>query len=662
MVRKWSLVWFLSVGMMPLGVWALGLGDINLHSALNQNFAADIKLLSVAKGEIDGIKVVLASKEAFDRVGAERPYILTKLHFKTERLDDGEVVIQVTSREAIQEPFLNFLIEVNWPKGRMVREYTVLLDPPLTLDRKPAPVQVTEASVTSVSPPEEVSSYEDVTEDTPSASAGEYGPVRRTETLWKITKQVGHDGVGMHQMMMSLFRANPHAFYRDNINNLKVGQIFRVPSREEVMALGAGEARELYRQQMQEWQIEKASVTPVPLGETLPAAVKPVEKGKAPVGLSEAELRIATAHSEGEGEAGPGEDLKAAETIAYLEQGLLVAQEATESAIQQGDELHSRVTDLEGQLNDLQRLLALKTEQLARMQAAASRPAGATPAVESFGKPQDQENLLDTLFSHVALIAVAVGVVVILLALLWIVVRRRQELGEDFQESILINTHREESDDATLEDTDIIDDQDEASLFPDDFSPNNMDMLQDGAGELDYSLLSDASPMEQVAEETDKQPIPDDHSFILDDADDLEVLDNADDLEILDNADDLEILDDADNLEVLDDADDLEALAQLLPGGDDPKNQEEGITDFPQDEKEIDILSLDDLELDVEEGSTGDKEAVTDIYEVTTKLDLARAYVDMGDADGARELLEEVLKEGDEAQKQAAQKIVEQFS
>ncbi|MCW8847684.1 MAG: pilus assembly protein FimV, partial [Sedimenticola sp.] len=130
MVRKLSLAMALVLGVSPLSSLAVGLGDIQLKSALNQYLDAEINLLSVDKDEISDIKVTLASPEAFRRSGIERPFILSKLRFQADETKDGKTIIRVSSRDPIREPFLNFLIEVNWPKGKLLREYTVLLDPP----------------------------------------------------------------------------------------------------------------------------------------------------------------------------------------------------------------------------------------------------------------------------------------------------------------------------------------------------------------------------------------------------------------------------------------------------------------------------------------------------------------------------------------------------
>ena len=146
MIRKLSLAVAVAAALSPVGAFALGLGEINSQSALNQKFKAEIDLLSVDQEEIQDLRVNLASDDAFQRAGIERLFILTGLKFEPMYSATGQPVISVTSEDPIREPFLNFLLEVNWPKGRLVREFTVLLDPPVTLNRAPAPVSTPRVS------------------------------------------------------------------------------------------------------------------------------------------------------------------------------------------------------------------------------------------------------------------------------------------------------------------------------------------------------------------------------------------------------------------------------------------------------------------------------------------------------------------------------------
>lgn len=143
MMRK--LVIFLAAAVlviMPLAANALGFGNIKLNSALDEPMDANIELLSPTPDDIENLKVNLASSATFMRAGVDRPILLEKLKFAVKQQNDGTYFIHITSRERVREPFLDFLLEMEWQNGRMVREYTVLLDPPGTPRKAPAVVEV----------------------------------------------------------------------------------------------------------------------------------------------------------------------------------------------------------------------------------------------------------------------------------------------------------------------------------------------------------------------------------------------------------------------------------------------------------------------------------------------------------------------------------------
>ena len=381
MVRKLSLAIALALGVTPLAVYSLGLGDIKTRSGLNQKFQADIELLSVESEEMGDIRASLASEEAFAEAGVNRPYFLSQLKFKPIRLPNGESIIRVTSGDPVREPFLNFLIELNWPNGRIFREFTVLLDPPVTLQRRVVPVQA--ATVSGKQTARRGSpSGSDRSAAVGSGGISEYGPTRRNDTLWKIASEVRHSGTSMEQMMMAMFQANPQAFIKRNINNLKIGEILRVPERDVVLSMTASEARIAFRDQLENWRADRAEpALAQPAGgmETAAAEAEAAGQDGAETSVAaeeeagaepEAELKIArmqTAEEAGKSIA-DSTDIKQSSTS--LKEDLLDAREMRESALEETKELKGRVESLASQLEDLQRLLELKDEQLARLQAA----------------------------------------------------------------------------------------------------------------------------------------------------------------------------------------------------------------------------------------------------------------------------------------------------
>ena len=162
------------LGFFNQGVQALGLGKITVTSALNQPLSAQIALTSVRPGETDEMLVKLASEQAFSQAGVDRPFYLTRLRFNVVTNTDGTKAIQITSDQPVKEPFLSFLVDVDWTRGRLVREYTVLLDPPVYTTRNnerlantaPVPVTAPQVATPSTVPPALIQRTPDVDDGT----------------------------------------------------------------------------------------------------------------------------------------------------------------------------------------------------------------------------------------------------------------------------------------------------------------------------------------------------------------------------------------------------------------------------------------------------------------------------------------------------------------
>jgi pilus assembly protein FimV len=122
-------VLLLSALMSPSALYALGLGEIRLNSALNQPFDAEIELVSAAPEDLDALRAALAPTDTFQRYGLDKPAFLSDFTFRVTR-SGGRDVLRITSPRPVTEPFVTLLVEASWPRGRLLREYTVLLDPP----------------------------------------------------------------------------------------------------------------------------------------------------------------------------------------------------------------------------------------------------------------------------------------------------------------------------------------------------------------------------------------------------------------------------------------------------------------------------------------------------------------------------------------------------
>ncbi|MDZ7922993.1 MAG: FimV/HubP family polar landmark protein [Marinagarivorans sp.] len=213
---------------------ALGLGEIKVTSLLNQPLEAEIQLLQVRELTAQEILVGLGTPEDFSRVGIDRPFLLNDLKFAVDMTGPNGPVIHVSSTRSIVEPFLNFIIQTHWPSGKLLREYTVLLDLPVFSN---APVRAVQAA-RSQSPVQQRQARPDtsarVAEDS-AMDGNTYGPVSSSDTLWSIAAQSrsGND-VSMQQTMLAIQRLNPDAFINGNMNLLKKGAVLRLPDEQDV--------------------------------------------------------------------------------------------------------------------------------------------------------------------------------------------------------------------------------------------------------------------------------------------------------------------------------------------------------------------------------------------------------------------------------------------
>ncbi len=373
MFRKSALAMAMLGSLASANVAALGLGEIDLKSALNQPLNAEIELLSATSAELGQIKVTIGSSDAFENAGIDRPVFLSKFKFNVKTNAEGKPVVQITSRDVVREPFLDFLVELSWSKGRLVREYTVLVDPPVTMPAA-APIPQTPAVRSSVPYTPAVAPATHVTHTArmPPAYAapGEYGPTRRNDTLWRIAQQVRPDSdVSIEQTMQGLLRANPEAFVNNNINDLKAGYVLRVPSREELTSVSRAEAARESRAQYAVWREARGILTPTPSEATVQAALPgtstPVESHLTLVSPDTAEGGASNASAE------TGAELET------MQQDLLMANEALEAQRRQSEDMSQRLSVLEEQIVNMQRLIQLKDDELARLQSRA----GEEPAV-----------------------------------------------------------------------------------------------------------------------------------------------------------------------------------------------------------------------------------------------------------------------------------------
>ncbi|MFT3791744.1 MAG: FimV/HubP family polar landmark protein [Rudaea sp.] len=371
----------IALGMAASQAFALGLGPIQIKSGLNQPLLAEIPVVTDTATEADDLHVDLASAEDFQRVGLSRARVTVPIEFTVANSGHGKV-IRLTTKEAVREPFLDFLIEAIWSKGKLLREYTVLLDPPVTAPavlatapgaaEKPKPVEA--APRAPVNQPRAVEAPRPATPAAPAAASpraaakaeqsGEY-TVQRGDTLSQIANERVDDERDFNRMLLALYKANPGAF-AGNINVLKTGAVLRIPSAAEVQATGTlREAAMAVRAQNEAWRGGAATV--VANTGAAPAADKSAAPANAEAASRSERLALVPpsgADSDGgasRGGAGGGKSTA-------LHADLARTKEALSNREQETNELKSRVSQLEDINEKSQRLISLKDSQIAELQ------------------------------------------------------------------------------------------------------------------------------------------------------------------------------------------------------------------------------------------------------------------------------------------------------
>ena len=239
---------------------ALGLGRLNVQSALGETLRAEIELTSLSPEEENGLRVRVAAPDAFRAQGLDYNAVLAGAQVQLVRQANGRAVLRIQSERAVQEPFLDLLLDIRWSTGRLNREFTLLFDPPGSAR---APVAPAEAAAPVVAPVVSQAAPAPGTAQpraaapaapaAPSAPRGEPASaadgilVRAGDSLSRLASRYRLDGVSLDQMLVGLFRENPEAFIGSNMNLLRAGSRLRVPGRDGMAALPADEARRLVR-------------------------------------------------------------------------------------------------------------------------------------------------------------------------------------------------------------------------------------------------------------------------------------------------------------------------------------------------------------------------------------------------------------------------------
>ncbi len=372
-VRKLAVALALAGGLGSGLAQALGMGEGRMLTNLNEPLRAEIELSEPGELSADQIKVSLASEADFERAGLRRMDVLRRLEFEVVEVASG-YQIQVTSDGPIREPFLNFLVELTWPNGRLLREYSFLVDPPSrSTDQQAIGPTADTGSGDTRTGQQRRDAAEPERQQAPSRRAGEapdeYGPTGTDDTLWGIAGQVSPSGdLSRHQVMLAIQEANPNAFMNNNINQLRRGQVLRIPSEEAMRSRSRQEAIQQVmaqneRHQQGSGQAAAGADAPGASSQTSSAATSQAAGSSSGADGGD-ELRILVADDGSNGEDGTTAGMGDGEG----DERLAAALEELDRAERDREELSERLADLEDQIKTMSQLIELKDDQLAEME------------------------------------------------------------------------------------------------------------------------------------------------------------------------------------------------------------------------------------------------------------------------------------------------------
>ncbi|WP_207832172.1 FimV/HubP family polar landmark protein [Pseudomonas sp. 43(2021)] len=389
---------------------ALGLGELTLKSAQNQPLDAEIELLDVRDLTAAEVAPSLAPPEEFSKAGVALPTYLEDLTFTPVINPNGKSVLRVTSSQPLPGPVVKFLVQVMWPQGRLLRDYSVLLDQAKAQGDKPAAGNVAPAVT----------------------GAGSYTTQRR-DTLWQIAAR-NTQGGSIQQTMIAIQALNPDAFIGNNINQLKVGQVLRLPDQQQIQNIPQGEATAEVAEQYAAWREGRRLG---PRARQLDATRRGAAEA-APARIAQGDnLRLVS----------PGNQAGADQAKA-LSDKLAVAQESLDTSRRDNEELKSRMADLQSQLDKLQRLIELKNNQLARLEAQGAaapvqpvvKPAPA--AVDSAPKPVPAAevapagSVVDEIMGNPLLLGLIAGSAFLVLLLLLLLLARKRKAQQEAEKHL----------------------------------------------------------------------------------------------------------------------------------------------------------------------------------------------------------------------------------
>lgn len=546
MVRKLVVVFTSVVLFAAAHAKALGLGEIVLDSALNQPLNAQIALLQLGDVRPEQISVQIADESDFARFSIERETFLSSIEFDVQSRG-ANTFVQLSTAEAVREPYLSFVLETRWPSGRLLSEHTLLLDlPTFAQTGSVAPIQqpvqsisadqqiaqnqivtdqsssVTQAQPARLAAPAEVevevpavvetpTQAEEVAVEPPApaiapapvppvpstparaANNNETVTIGTQDTLWDIALQIRPDSsVSVQQTMLALQSLNSEAFIADNINMVRRGQVLRVPTLEQIRNLSAREAMSEVARQNQLFDNRRN----VPLT-AQPLTAQPQNATATAPGRGE--LTVVSVDNAEPSDASTASGARSAELdarIASLEDALAVQREEADRAARVNADLVARLGLLEEQINSAQEIIRLRDLELAQLQqaleeAAAAEPEPVDPPTVITMAPEKTlfEQVLDTLVANTYALIALIGLIILMLVF---VLLRRNRAADQAAIAGIDGMEVDAGEEATSEQFDDDNEIPEGdSSIKANLSGDELDEIMDIAGSADAALLSE---------------------------------------------------------------------------------------------------------------------------------------------------------------------------
>ena len=272
---------------------ALSLGRVTVLSALGEPLRAEIDIPNINAEEASSLKATVATPEAFIAAGLDYNPAMSSLRATLQQRPDGRSYIRLSSDRAINDPFVDMILEASWSSGRIVRDYTMLFDPPAF--RKPSAAQAPtlpqitiplEPATTPVAPARPAAAAAPAPRPAPLAAAKPVPPpsaaaaskpvanknvvVKPGDTAGRIAATFKPQGVSLDQMLVALLRANPEVFVNDNINRIRTGAVMNLPTAQEAQVVPPAEATQIILAQSKDFNTFRrnlaSNVTAAPVG------------------------------------------------------------------------------------------------------------------------------------------------------------------------------------------------------------------------------------------------------------------------------------------------------------------------------------------------------------------------------------------------------------